>query len=108
MVVFALMGGHFLFAGVRGNEFGLGFLGGFLILVGLGFEAAMGALHRLGQNKILLELYQQNQEKPLALYLDRKNIDAQRMLNTLLHEDAQRQEEQFSFNLPSQEDPQLN
>jgi hypothetical protein len=107
MVVFALMGGHFLFAGVRGNEFGLGFLGIFFILIGLGFEAAMGALHRLGANKILLELYQQNQEKPLALYLDKKSLDAQRMLNTLLHEEAQRQERQFDFTMTIQEEPEV-
>jgi len=39
--------------------------------------------------------------------LDKKSLDAQRMLNTLLHEEAQRQERQFDFPMTMQEEPEV-
>ncbi len=44
----------------------------------------------------MVELYQQNQEQPLAVYLDKKNLDSQRMIDSLLNAEAQRKEELFN------------
>ncbi len=96
MIFLGFIGGHLIFTALRGSELVLGLIGFVLLLLALAFDASMNALYRLGNHKILVELYQQNQEKPLAVYLDKKSLSAQRMIDALLNAESQRKEELFN------------
>ena len=96
LITFSLIGAHFLFAGVRGAELNLVFLGVMLVTVGFAFDEVMVWLARLGSKQVFLQIFRLNQTKPIAVAIDKSTADGQALLNTFMSQEAMRREERFN------------
>lgn len=86
----ALLGGHYIFTGLRAGEVGLALPGAALILLGLLFDGAMTHLASLGRRTVVLELFGAGRERPLALQVD--TVAGAPFLDAVLAADARRRE----------------
>lgn len=95
LVTLCFMGGHLLFAGVRGAETGLGLLGLGFILMGFAIDTAMSALRESSSQEVLLRLERHNSPRPLVLGVDRVDPRGQALMNAFMSEAVKQREEHF-------------
>jgi hypothetical protein len=96
LITFSLSGGHFLFAGVRGFEMGLGLLGLGLIMAGFLFDSAMTALSERGRNKVILEILRHNSSRALAVEIDRTLVSGEALLDAFLTKETFRRQDDYN------------
>ena len=71
LILCCFVGGQFLFAGVRGSESELGFLGLGFILVGLAIDAAATAIRTRHEHEVTLHLHRHNDAGSIMLGINR-------------------------------------
>ena len=99
LVTFCFIGGHFLFAGVRGAETELGLLGLGFIVLGFVLDATMSALRESSAREVLLKLDRHNSSRPIVMGVDRIDPRGQALINAFVSEAVKQKEEQFMQSL---------
>ena len=99
LIVFCFLGGHFLFAGVRGSEAELGLIGLILITIGFSVDGAMNALREQGSKEVILRVERHNSARPIVLGVNREEPEGQALLNAFMAESIKQREELFMRNL---------
>ena len=95
LITSTLIGGYLLFAGVRGSESTLIFLGLASVLFGFLFDAAANKRAEAAAQRVIIELSRTGQARPLAFSIDRSTHHGQALINALTAREALKNEVSF-------------